>query len=200
MQLYLIRHGKTQGNQEKRYIGRSDEPLCREGRWEILHKKEEGVYRGIEKTEFLFVSPRKRCIQTAELLLPGQEPVSLSHFREIDFGEFEGKNYQELSGNARYQEWIDSGGTLPFPGGESRQQFIERCCHGMKQVADYLKERGADRAVLTLVVHGGTVMSLLSTLGQDAGDYYDYQCENAGGYLCEFLPERHKPLQIIRNL
>ena len=32
MQALLIRHGKTPGNEERRYIGRTDEPLSARGR------------------------------------------------------------------------------------------------------------------------------------------------------------------------
>lgn len=38
MKLIFIRHGKTAGNLERRYIGRTDEPLCDEGIAEILEK------------------------------------------------------------------------------------------------------------------------------------------------------------------
>ena len=31
MQVILVRHGKTTGNQKRLYIGRTDEPLCEEG-------------------------------------------------------------------------------------------------------------------------------------------------------------------------
>ena len=31
MKLTFIRHGKTQGNLESRYVGRTDQPLCAEG-------------------------------------------------------------------------------------------------------------------------------------------------------------------------
>lgn len=31
MQVILVRHGKTTGNQKRLYIGRADEPLCEEG-------------------------------------------------------------------------------------------------------------------------------------------------------------------------
>ena len=48
----------------------------------------------------------------------------------MDFGEFEGKNYIELQKDPNYQAWIDSNGTLPFPGGESREAFIKRCEQG----------------------------------------------------------------------
>jgi len=67
------------------------------------------------------------------------DPVSRadSHFvpewTEMDFGAFEGHNYQELSGDPAYQRWIDSGGTLPFPEGESREEFIRRSVAGSKK-------------------------------------------------------------------
>ena len=31
IKLWLIRHGKTEGNKLARYIGTTDEPLCQEG-------------------------------------------------------------------------------------------------------------------------------------------------------------------------
>ena len=33
--VYLIRHGKTEGNLKKAYIGVTDQPLCLEGRAEL---------------------------------------------------------------------------------------------------------------------------------------------------------------------
>ena len=58
----------------------------------------------------------------------------------MDFGQFEGKNYEELKDNPDYQKWIDSNGTLPFPGGESREQFIRRSMEGFdRMMSDILK-------------------------------------------------------------
>ena len=108
---------------------------------------------------------------------------------------FEYKNYEELKENPAYQAWIDSNGTLPFPEGESRAEFIDRVCAGMENAADYLRnyaqsnmcrDCGSDREVtVAAVVHGGTIMALLSHYG--GGDYYDYQVENAGGFTCRIL-------------
>ena len=58
----------------------------------------------------------------------------IPEWTEIDFGLFEGKNHRELSGNMAYQEWIDSNGTLPFPEGESREEFIDRSIAGLKSL------------------------------------------------------------------
>ena len=102
LKLALIRHGKTFGNTQGRYIGTTDEPLCQEGIDALREKAAE-----YPAAELVFASPMKRCIQTAEVLYPGMEPYRLPDFRECDFGEFENKNYQELSG---------SGGRWLFPG------------------------------------------------------------------------------------
>ena len=133
-ELYLIRHGKTYGNTLGRYIGTTDEELCEEGR-EALKRLKAGRDFAAARPDVVYASPLKRCVQTAEILFP-EIPVKLvPDLRECDFGAFENKNYQELSGNAAYQAWIDSGGTLPFPGGESREAFQERCIQsGVKTV------------------------------------------------------------------
>ena len=38
---------------------------------------------------------------------------------------------------------------------------------------------------ITAVVHGGTIMAILSSLNKD--EYYNYQCKNAEGYICRFI-------------
>ena len=114
---YLIRHSITKGNLEKRYIGaKTDEPLCKAG-YELLKEKH---YPKVEK---VIASPMKRCIETAQLLFPDTQIQIEESLRECDFGEFENKNYQELSQSKAYQAWIDSNGTLPFPNGESQESF-----------------------------------------------------------------------------
>ena len=123
-ELYLIRHGKTYGNTLGRYIGTTDEPLCEEGREALQAIFEAGLY---PMPDVLYGSPLKRCRETASLIYPTLTQREEPLLRECDFGDFENKNYLELNGNPDYQAWVDSGGTLPFPGGESREAFQERC-------------------------------------------------------------------------
>ena len=59
------------------------------------------------KVQAVYVSPLKRCVQTAEILFPGEPVHIIEELAECDFGEFENKNYKELEGNPHYQEWID---------------------------------------------------------------------------------------------
>ena len=108
IKIAMIRHGKTYGNTLGRYIGVTDEPLCEEGKKELEQ-------RTMDTVELLFVSPLKRCLETADILYPYAKQVKIPEFAECNFGEFENKNYQELKDNPKYQEWIDSMATLAFP-------------------------------------------------------------------------------------
>ena len=170
LKIYLIRHGKTQGNLSGKYIGsRTDEPLCEEGIRELKGKT-------YPQAQILFVSPMKRCIQTAELLYPGLEQRKIPLLQECDFGDFENKNYKELSGNPDYQAWIDSGGTLPFPGGEDSEEFRSRCRRGFLQCVETAFSLGSPETAI--VAHGGTIMSILSAYGRPSRDYFDWQIKN----------------------
>lgn len=189
VELVFIRHGAAKGNRERRYIGRTDMSLTDEGIRGLLENKRRGCY---PQADVLFASPMKRCLETAEILYPGIRPVIIPEWKEIDFGAFEGKNYIELKEDDRYQAWIDSGGTLPFPEGESREAFISRCDAGFFRMLESLAagERRERACTAVLIVHGGTIQALLSRYS--GGDYFDYQAPNGGGYLGTLLREDGK--------
>ena len=171
MTVYLIRHAATAGNLRKAYIGRTDEPLCTEGR---------NALQAIQAPQcvHLFASPMRRCIETAQILYPFRTPVCCDALRECDFGDFEGKNYHDLNGDAVYQAWIDSGGTLPFPHGQSPDAFKARCVRAFLELTADLTETAA------FVVHGGTIMAVCEAL--HGGDYYSYHLPNGGIYRADW--------------
>lgn len=180
--LVLIRHGETQANKERRYLGKTDVPLSESGREKLLRYQREKRY---PEVQFLFVSPMKRCMETAQLLYPGLRPTVIPEWEEMDFGRFEYKNYTDLKNNPHYQAWIDSGGVLAFPEGESREQFTGRCERGFERMCDMLrliKRNDGEPVRAGVIVHGGTIMALLSGHGEKG--YFDCQVPNGGGYLC----------------
>jgi alpha-ribazole phosphatase len=196
--LLLIRHGETPSNRLKRYLGRTEEDLSELGIRNLLIQKEKGKY---PKADIIFSSPMRRCIQTAKILYDCKEPFLIEEWREIDFGRFEGKNYKELSGDASYQAWIDSNGELPFPEGESREEFLLRCQRGLqKAAAELLRKERKTPVTAAFIVHGGTIMALLSSFC--GGSYYDYQCKNTEGYGCslQLLPNQEIIIKIIQKL
>lgn len=181
--LLLLRHGETQANREHRYLGRTDEPLCTSGIENLLLYKEQSRYPAVQ---YLFVSPMKRCLETARILYPGLCPVVISEWREMDFGRFEYKNYEDLKNDVEYQAWIDSGGEMDFPEGESRKDFTLRCERGLRQMCETLRRMTAETpekgASVGVIVHGGIIMALLSSYGGKS--YFDCQRVTGGGYLC----------------
>lgn len=179
MIINLIRHGKTQGNSEKRYIGKTDEPLSEKGRTELLERK-------YPDCDIVISSPMKRCVETAEIICPSRKIIIVSGLEECDFGDFEGKNYSELSNDPYYQKWIDSGGKLPFPNGEDTEAFKQRCIAAFEKTV----EKYSDVGVISFVVHGGTIMSILEKYAIPKKSYYDFQVKNGHGYTAEYDGEK----------
>lgn len=211
--LTLIRHGQVQANIEKRYIGSTDMSLTVNGMKSLEKLNKAQIYK---TPDYLFCSPMSRCKMTCDILFPDKVYTVIDEFHEMDFGSFEMKNYQELKDNAYYQRWIDSNGTIAFPEGESRQEFVLRCMSGFDKMLSktcccvesdsirlinsplkitidnkndnvYIKNNNQVLKMIsiTAVVHGGTIMAILSSLNKD--EYYNYQCKNAEGYICRFI-------------
>ncbi|MCR5415588.1 MAG: histidine phosphatase family protein [Pseudobutyrivibrio sp.] len=170
--IHLIRHGKTQGNIEKRYIGVTDEGLCQEGIDALKNKK-------YPEVDIVFCSPMSRCVETARLIYPNIHPIVVAGLKETNFGEFEGKNYEDLENNPKYEEWLESGGMAPFPGGESSIEVKLRTMAAFNK----LMYASKDVEYIAMVVHGGTIMTILSELF--GGEYYNYHVENGKGYTFE---------------
>ena len=175
MELILIRHGTTQGNKERRFIGVLDVPLATEG--EELARR---VAPTLPAVDHVYRSPLVRCAQTADLLWPEADQTVIPQLRETDFGPFEGKNHQELKDDPLYQQWISTADFARIPVGESAQDAVERASRGLMLLFSDAKEHGYER--VGVVSHGGTLMGLLWRFGRPEREYYGWMCPNCGGY------------------
>lgn len=141
-QIDLIRHGRTKGNEERRYVGRTDKGLSPAGRLELCKIREylDGAERSGDNLDsekractrqnalpdVVFQSPLRRCQESADILFPGIPQLIIPEFRETDFGDFEYHTYEELKDDTAYRAWIASGGQTGCPGGESTDQVKTR--------------------------------------------------------------------------
>lgn len=119
-------------------MGVTEEALSGEGRKQLEILAEKDI---LKKTWLLFISPMLRCQESAGILFPGKKAYPIEEWREMNFGAYEGKNYEDLKNNAYYQKWIDSNGTLPFPEGESQQEYIKRCHRGLLTATKIIEEK-----------------------------------------------------------
>lgn len=176
--VYLIRHGMTNGNREKRYIGRSNEPLCGEGKVQAAALKD----THFPAFDRVFTSPYLRCVETASILFPDTEFTAVYGLRECDFGIFEGKTAAELERSAAYHGWLATGCTGPIPGGESVEDFKARCRIAFLEAIAETPENSA----CAFVIHGGCIMAILEAYAVPKRAFYDCHIKNCGFVRCVF--------------
>ncbi|MCR5337274.1 MAG: histidine phosphatase family protein [Lachnospiraceae bacterium] len=178
--VYLIRHGRTPGNAEKKYIGNGiDEPLCDEGRQEAEELRKRMEAQMPDRPDRICASPLKRAVETADILYDTNDIRLIDKLTEIDFGAFEGKNHMELNGDPAYQAWIDEGGKGKIPGGEDFNAFCRRSYTGFQKALGEPDRK----ETIHIVCHGGTIMAVMSEL--TGKEYFTFMTENLGGYRLE---------------
>ncbi len=85
MELYLVRHGETESNKEKRYKGWTESPLSPKG---ISQAEKAGFFLGGKNIDGLYCSDLQRTLNTARIIgsCCGINPVASQLLREIHFG------------------------------------------------------------------------------------------------------------------
>lgn len=175
MKIWLLRHGTTAYNDERRYQGRLDIPLSSRG------------LAALKRADFdpgaVYVSPLRRAKQTAAVLFPEAELVEVPDFREMDFGAFEGRNAQELADDPAYRNWVEGGCLAQTPGGESKAEFSDRVCGAFAAIVGAALD--AEKSQLVILAHGGTQMAALERFALPRRDYFDWCGPPAGGFVLE---------------
>ncbi len=90
MKIWIIRHGETAKNREKRLQGRSDTPLNRQG---IAQARKAAAFLAEQDIRFTAVwsSPLSRAVETARLVAGAQAEIRVDdRLLEMDYGPYEG--------------------------------------------------------------------------------------------------------------
>ena len=177
MRITLIRHGKTAGNAEGRYVGRTDVSLCEEGRREAEQAGTDPQVRSV------YVSPLRRTHETAAILFPNAEQIVIDGLCEMDFGAFEGRTAKEMENDPVYRQWVDDLCLGACPGGESQTGFRTRVSAAF---ADAL-QTVADGSVF--VLHGGVIMAIMAEYAEPKKGFYDWIAPNLGGFSFDAVRE-----------
>ena len=176
MKLILIRHGLTEANEKHLYCGSTDIPLSGAGIDALKKKREEGTLPDITGLRVI-TSGMKRCGETLALLFGDIEHETDTDFREMDFGVFEMRSYDEMKDDPQYIEWISGDNEANIaPGGESGNIMTARVIRGLGRLTD--DGRGA-----LVVTHGGVIAAIMAYLFPGEGkNRYEWQPGAGGGY------------------
>ncbi len=154
--IYIVRHGVTNYNQENRFQGQLDIPLNDEGLAQVAKL---GNYFQKRPVDVIYSSDLKRAYQTAEAIARAKDLQIriLPGLREVNVGKLEGMTWAEVKEN--YPNWVKSGHNHGYPGGETRLDIENR----VKNTWEYIAKRHSNENVV-LVSHGGIIKSLICLL------------------------------------
>ncbi|HMK56458.1 MAG TPA: histidine phosphatase family protein [Dissulfurispiraceae bacterium] len=154
--LYLIRHGATVGNEEKRYKGSIDVPMSEYGVEQI--ERTADFIKATLGNLFLsavYSSPLSRAFRSAEILAGpfGLAPIIVSDLRERHFGKWEGMTFDEI--RLQYPREFEAWANDPLKhrpiGGESTVAVRDRAVAALEAI---LSGHG-DGEMIAIAAHGG---------------------------------------------
>jgi broad specificity phosphatase PhoE len=147
--LYLVRHGETDWNRQRRIQGLTDIPLNETGR---AQARATGMLLTRRRWDAIFSSPLDRARETASIIASEvglAEPTLVDALVERNYGQAEGMDWLQVE--TRFPH-----GTV-VPGRESREQVGARVIPALMELA---AERPGD--ALLVVSHGGAIRAVLN--------------------------------------
>jgi len=156
--VWLIRHAEPSAAVRGRCYGSLDVELSAAGRAQAAQLAE---LLKAEPLAAVYSSPRIRAIQTAEAVAaPHGLAISIRPaLREIDFGDFEGRTYDEIAASHPdlYRQWMETPTEVRFPRGESFAQVRERVLGVFVPLLTQHENQS-----IAIVTHGGVVRIILA--------------------------------------
>ena len=173
--LYLIRHGETIWNRDKRFQGHTDVALSEQGLWQASKLRQK-----LEKVDFsaIYTSDLSRAMATA-LESTSEKKLSVqttSSLREIHFGEWEGKRFEEIMEQdpCRGRQWFRDPGRTAIPGGETDDAISRRI---REFLSEMIEKHGGE--TVALFTHGGLIRYILmEALGLPRNLFWRLEIDN----------------------
>ena len=177
MQMYLARHGETDGDTLKRY-----------GDWSLSERGRAQIDRLVRRLSAIpishvYTSPMQRACESAEIIAQQYDlsPVVLDGLREADIGAFDGLTYRQA--RDRYPWFFAQSRIHPtldfcWPDGETAAQVRDRA----QQTWDWIWDRHKNRDDVLLVISHTYYLNLflLAVLGLTFPNRFSFKVELAG--------------------
>jgi alpha-ribazole phosphatase len=155
--LILLRHARVGPDSAGRLIGATDLPLDAAGLAQAHGRAAMVAHLSPQRC---FTSPMVRCRQTIAAAVPGVVPCEDPDLREIDFGRWENRRFEEFAAADPdlAARWAAFDPEMSFPGGEKLAGFLAR----VRTAAHRLVSDPAPTVLA--VTHGGVVRMMLCQL------------------------------------
>jgi probable phosphoglycerate mutase len=172
---FLLRHGETEWNRERRVMGRRPVPLSEHGRRQLCallpHLEDLGI-------RTVWTSPLERARGTAELVARHLGDIEVKEdpgLTEVDYAGWEGKTFQGLLEDPEYHAFHRDPVATPIPGGgESLLAVRERVFAAMERIA-----RDSRGAPVVVVSHGDPLRLILAAcLGMETREFRRLRVDN----------------------
>jgi len=190
MKLYLIRHGITSWNKQKRYCGYRDIALSSEGRKQAMRLR-----NMLKSNEFdvIYLSDRKRALQTAKIIFNGRKIIKAKELKEINFGALEGLTHKQILEiyPKKYRNWLKDPFRHSIPKSESLSAFKKRVCRTMNKISRLHLDK-----TIAVICHGGTISVLINELLK-TGNFWQNIPSAASVTIIEY--KKAKPKIIVFN-
>lgn len=214
MKIWLVRHGETDANLQKRFQGWTDLPLNAAGLRQAEWLRRELGHSPLRQ---IFASPLRRAMQTAGIIAEGSRGesavVPVEAIKELNFGQWDGRSSAEIAANdpETYQRWLDQWERTAPPGGESAAAMYDRVCDWFGT----LVRKTDQRAEVVIVTHEGVILQILAhLLGLGLAGCWHFRVEPGSISLAEITdgfavitmlnhreraPENHRSMEAEKN-
>ena len=195
MNIYLLRHGQTEENRKGTYYGNLDVSLNDVGI--IQGNKAKQFFNNI-KLDRVYVSDKKRTLEMVKLVL-GQEEIEViqdNRINETNFGDFEGKTYEEIQ--KLYPKecmcWESNWKEFEPPNGENYIKLCER----VKNFMEYIKNLKCDN--ILICTHSGVIRAIYCYIMNENIDlFWKFGCKNGDISLIKYEYDNLYIDSIIHN-
>jgi broad specificity phosphatase PhoE len=190
-ELFLIRHGQTDWNVERRVMGDKPIPLNTVGRAQAR-----ALAKGLKDIQFdaVYSSPVKRAIQTVQPILKGRDTISLFEepgFAEINYGDWTGRLFSEIT---ELKGYFEQPLNVPIPNGELLADVQKRAISAIEN----MRLKHSNGRILGISHADVIKLVVVYYLGLGFNDMNKFRIDNASLTVFHFNAVKN-PRMIVAN-
>jgi alpha-ribazole phosphatase len=191
LNVYLLRHAQSVANLQQKYCGVTDVPLSENGENSLSHVAD---FFKDKKMDNIYISPLKRCRQTAEIIFGKEDFIIDDGLIEINFGDWEGLHVSEIEKRyeKKWQTYLSGWRKFTFPNGDHLPDYQKKAGQAIRRIVE--NEKSEDIAIVSHNAFIKAAISYLLTQSNELANHLSIQ--NGVINLVIWTPE-HAKLRLL---